>query len=180
MVDPASRNREIETGEDRRKGRRGTHSFVLSIEFTESCLQKKSPSLRPPRLCVCWMRFQLHGFGSKSLAQILTRCVSCRWAVTWRATARRAECCAGRCFKPNPCSWIGERARLGRNGTRHRVPFPRATSANYLVRSRALVFGARARRTTAGAAVLPTRFYCMDSAKRLSKPPDSRTYATCH
>ena len=38
MVDPASRNREIETGEDRR---RGTQSFDLSIEFTESCLQKK-------------------------------------------------------------------------------------------------------------------------------------------
>ena len=47
-------------------------------------------------------------------------------------------------------------------------PQLRATGLNHLVRASALVFGARARQTTAGAAMLPAKFNCMDSAKHPS------------
>ena len=49
----------------------------------------------------------------------------------------------------------GERARLGGRGTRPRVPLGGTEFTRRLVFPGAQVFGARARRTTAGAAVLP-------------------------
>jgi len=54
-----------------------------------------------------------------------------------------------------PCSRIGERARLGRRGTRPRAPLGGMEFTHRLMFPDAPAFGARARRTTAGAAVLP-------------------------
>ena len=60
----------------------------------------------------------------------------------------------------------GERARLGRSGPHPRGPLRGGVSQNLLVPARALGFGARARRTTAGAAVLPIRFNRIVPVKR--------------
>ena len=53
------------------------------------------------------------------------------------------------------CGGIGGRARPGRRGTRPRVPLGGGAFTRRLVFPGAQAFGARARRTTAGAAVLP-------------------------
>ena len=101
-MDPASRNREIETGEDRRKGRRGTQSFDLSIEFAESCLQKNSPSLRFSASLRLLDAFSTTWIRIKELEANPGKVRESPLDVTWRSTARRAECCAGRCFKAVP------------------------------------------------------------------------------
>ena len=73
-------------------------------------------------------------------------------------SSARFACCRdphAKRAKPERCSWIGERARLGRSGLRSRGPLVRTKRPHRSVQRRAHRFGAGAHRTTAGAAALP-------------------------
>src|SRR5881394_1068832 len=67
--------------------------------------------------------------------------------------------------KPERCSCLGERARLGRSGLRPRGPHGTRKCGHCLERAFTPVFRARARRTAAEAAALPTHFDCIVPAK---------------
>src|SRR5262245_9652197 len=73
--------------------------------------------------------------------------------------------CSGNTLKAQQCSWLGERARLGRSGPRLRGPHRACGRPNHSVKVQRLGFGARAHRTTAEAAVLPRLLDCIVTAK---------------
>src|SRR5688572_28042235 len=85
---------------------------------------------------------------------------------------------SGLASKPEQWNCVGERARLGRRGPRPRGPLGARKPVHCLVHSFAPVFGARARRTAAEAAAVPSHSNCIGTAKakkaRTMKTPPGR------